>query len=471
MNEDFDEDDFPEADELVARFELMIQHGDVYFFDVEEFELIINFYLESDNYERTNLAIKHAVNQHPACVTFQLKKAQLFASTDNTKRALDILDTLSELESSNAELHMTRGAIYSKLRQFEKSIAEFRRALSLDSENDEIFLNIGLEYEKTGNYDKAIHYFGKALELNPENESCLNELAFCFELTDQTSRAIDFFLKFLDDNPYSIDGWFNLGIAYNTLGLYEKAIDAYDYAIAIEPAFASAYFNKANSQANIELYKEAINTYLETFEHEEPEALTYYYIGECYEKLEDFHQAIAYYEKAIQSEGQLNDALIGLGMAHDQLGNFRLALKFIGQAVEADPQNPEYHYFMGDLLRKNGLHADAVAEYVLVSELASDNTMIWVDLAELYDLLGRYGDALKTLQQGLIVQPENGAIHYRLTVSYARLGYQNEARQHFISGLELDHDGYNSVFEAMPQLRRKLDYQKLIYLHVHKKKV
>lgn len=469
MNEDFD-DDIQDPAELVIRFEDMIEQGKVFFFDVEEFESIINFYLETDNHSYSNLAINHAVEQHPDCVTFQLKKAQLFASTDKTRRALDILDTIEGIDSANAEIHMTRGAIYSKLKLFDQSIAEFKKALRLDSYNEDILLNIALEHEKTGDYAKAIQYLTKALEMNPENESCLNELAFCFELTDQTDQAILYFEKFLDENPFSLDGWFNLGVAYNTQGLYEKAIDAYDYAIAIEPAFASAYFNKANSQANLELYREAINTYLETFEHEDPEALTYYYIGECYEKLEDYHQAISYYEKAIQSEDQLTDAYIGLGMAHDQLGNFRLATKYILEAIVTDPQNPEYHYFMGDIYRKNNHLADALTEYNLVSSLAPENTMIWADLAELHDLMENYGEALKTLQQGLQLQPDNGAIHYRFTISYERLGYANEAKHHFIAGLELDPEGYSQVFEALPHLRRKLEYQKLVYLYVHKKK-
>ena len=86
MNKDFEENDdliFP----LVEKFEEMLEQRASYFFDVDEFEDIINFYLELQDYKKAGLAIQMAMKQHPASATFQLKNAQLLASTSKEQSA------------------------------------------------------------------------------------------------------------------------------------------------------------------------------------------------------------------------------------------------------------------------------------------------------------------------------------------------------------------------------------------------
>ncbi|MFZ1333295.1 MAG: hypothetical protein WAR83_13960, partial [Flavobacteriales bacterium] len=52
----------------VERYEAMLSRNDHYFFDVEEFELIIEHYLELSDLEKAQAVLEDAQRQHPGAV-------------------------------------------------------------------------------------------------------------------------------------------------------------------------------------------------------------------------------------------------------------------------------------------------------------------------------------------------------------------------------------------------------------------
>jgi len=237
--DDFNKYENEQSDALISKFDRMLRKGEHYFFDVEEFEIIIDSYLFSQQYDKTNIAIKYALEQHPKTVSIKLKKAQLLVSSNHINKALDLLSEVERMEPKNPEVFMTKAGIYSQLKRYEKAIEEYNKAINDAVDLEEVYTNIAFEYENLGKYDKAIEYLKKVLDINPENEAVVYELSFCFEISNNTKDSVAYFEKFLDRNPYSKSSWFNLGIAYNNNQLYEKAIEAYDYAIAIDESFSS----------------------------------------------------------------------------------------------------------------------------------------------------------------------------------------------------------------------------------------
>jgi tetratricopeptide (TPR) repeat protein len=314
MEESFDSYFDGETLSLVGRFESMIREEQHFFFDVDEFEEIIEYYFYKSEQRKAFLTINQALEQHPGCPSILLKLAQLKVNIHKDHEALRILRELDHMETSDSDLHMAKGNLYSQLEKPEKAIEEYRKAAKGADYVDEIHASIAFEYETMGKYDKAIDHLLEALEINPGNDPALYEFAFCCEVSQQTERCISYLLSFIDRQPYSVAAWFNLGIAYSNLDLHEKAIEAYDYVLAIDDTFSSAHFNKANCYANVGNYDKAIETYQETFYFEDAEPVTYYYIAECHEKLRKFDIAIDYYNKAAGLDPGFADAWLGLGV-------------------------------------------------------------------------------------------------------------------------------------------------------------
>ena len=67
-----------EITSLIQRFEDMLQKDEHYFFDAEDFEDIIDYFLSEHNLANSKQAIEFAIEQHPSHTNFLLKKAQYF---------------------------------------------------------------------------------------------------------------------------------------------------------------------------------------------------------------------------------------------------------------------------------------------------------------------------------------------------------------------------------------------------------
>jgi len=454
MEEDFDP--YFEGNnqlELSNRFERMLEMDDNYFFDVEEFEDLIDYYLNQSEIKKAKQVIDFSLIQHPTSCSLKLKQAQFYTETHQPNKALEILNIAENLEPFNSEISLTKANIYSQIRQHNKAIENYFKAVKLIDDSNEkanIYLNIAFEYENLSQFDKALNILKGLLNDNPENETVLYEIAFCYNLKNDTENGISFFTKFIDDYPFSYIAWFNLGIAYNKAELYEKAEEAYDYAIAIKDDFSAAYFNKANSLALQEKYKEAIAIFKETFNYEDPDATTYYYIGECYEKLEDNINAEKNYLKAIKLDAFCADAFAGLAVVSEYQGKDQVALESIKKALDLEINNSEYWYIYGDILAKIENIEEAIVAYYKVLELDKDNEEVWLDLAEAVKKNESIEKAILFLYEGMEKQSTNYSIYIRLSALLLEIGKADDAVEYLNIALSQNKELAQELTEYYP---------------------
>ena len=92
MNKDFDKYDNNDVSLLITKFELMLDQNNSFYFDVEELEDIIEYYIDKNNLKKAYKAVLFAGEQHPNSVVFILRKAQLFASSNKTQKALELFE-------------------------------------------------------------------------------------------------------------------------------------------------------------------------------------------------------------------------------------------------------------------------------------------------------------------------------------------------------------------------------------------
>ncbi len=447
---------------LVDRFEEMLKANNHYFFDVEDFEDLIDYYLDSQNLTRCRKALEMAETQHPGASVFMIRKAKYYLLANKPEMALVSLEKLEKIDPTNGDLYLIKGTIYSKQKRFEDAIREFNQAILYASDLEEVYTSIAYEYESAADYAKALEYLKKVLELNPENDSALFELAFCYEMINDPEGGIAYLNAFVDRNPYNKVAWFNLGIAYNNLELFEKAIEAYEFAIAIDVSFASAYFNLANAYGNMGEYMHSIKYYKETFNYEDPQAITYYYIGESYEKLNKFREAIDSYNQAIKAEPDMADAWMGLGVCYDELNESATAVKCMERALDHEDDNAEFWYIYGDLLYKIGNLTGAIRAFERVSALDPAHPDIWIDLSDAYMESKEPGKAFEVIEEGIYQQSANASLYLRLSGMLFRQGKHKPAMSALRKGLQLDYKRYPELFESFPEMEMNTEVQSIM---------
>jgi len=138
MFNDFENDPSEDMRFSVERYEEMIRNKDLYFFDTEAFENIIDYYLDKNDPIKSLQVIEYATSQHPYAPVFMIKQAQLLLMTNQTGKALELLERAESMEPSNPDIYMIRGGIYEKQEQHEKALENYQRALIFSDESEEI---------------------------------------------------------------------------------------------------------------------------------------------------------------------------------------------------------------------------------------------------------------------------------------------------------------------------------------------
>lgn len=449
-----DSQDYHNGNDLIKRFEQMIQNNESYYFDVEQFEAIIDEYQSTLSYQKAIKALEYAYTLFPDNTSLILKEVQLLAGIGQLSKALSRLKVLEKFEPNNDEMLLTMAAVYSQLREHVKAIQYYQRALECcnEEEIDDIYLEVALEYENLERYDKAIDILKKAIRRSPENETLLYELAFCFDLAGLPAVCATFFQQFIDEHPYSFAAWYNMGNALQKLDKAEDAIEAYDYCLAIQHDFAPAYYNKAHALFKLERYQDALDVLEESYTIEPPQAPIYCHVGECFEKLGDYDKAMFYYNKSIQSDEYWADAYLGIGVVMDLQEKHMESLPFLDKAIALEPKNPDYALYKIEVLIKLKFFAEAqeIGEK-LVKEFA-DNPDTWISLADVHYRSGDAQRALEIINEASLIHLGNSDVGYRRVVYLFETGHQVPAEELLQFLMSQDRQPLEDLEEYFPQI-------------------
>ncbi|MBX2980863.1 MAG: tetratricopeptide repeat protein [Flavobacteriales bacterium] len=435
----------------VERYEAMIKRNVHYFFDVEEWELIIEHYLDENELRSAKQVLELAKAQHPGALDLMFAETQVLLSMGHLNKALDVLDAIGKLEPYNEDVHLNKAGIYSQLRNYRKAVEHYKRALELAEEGlDDIHLDLAFEYENLEDFDKAIENLKRALEINPENEAVLYELAYCYELNDAHQASANYFRAFTDEHPYSFVAWYNLGNALARLERLDESIEALDLCIAIEERFTSAYFSKARNLVVQGDFEAAVTCYRETIEHDGPQPVTFSYIGECLEKLERYEQALIHYDQALALDPNWVDAWIGRGVVKDVQGRLGEAIKDLEIATRLAPENGDAHFFLANTLARAERFEESLAEFNKLNALEPESLDGWMEHAELLLMVKGADAAVLKLREGGAVHKLNARFRYRMVSLLLRAGREQQALLELEEVLVADHAAHVQLFEHFP---------------------
>jgi len=367
-------DDQNLRDELV-RFNAFINGESFGFIDSDRWELLIDHFLFHGKFDEAILCIQEALSQFSHNDLFRLKLAQCLSAKGKLKDSIDLLSDIEKIGFSSFELFQTKAYIYSQLKESNKAIKYYIRALDFasDIEKEDIFLDLAVEYQNTSNFSLSLKVLKEAIRLNPKNESVICEIAFCYDSLGDFDNSIKTYSDFIDENPYSYVTWYNLGNAYSKIEDFDNAIKAYDYSILIKEDFGPVYFNLANAFLANGKYMKAIECFHKNIEVDGEDSLALCYIGECHEQLDELELAKIFYKRSLEIDPLLPDAWLGLGIIEDIEGNTNIGLGFIRKASYLDPENPVIHHVLASAYEKNEQFKKADDAYQVALALDPDN--------------------------------------------------------------------------------------------------
>lgn len=359
-----------EVRDLVIDFENTILKGKSQFFDVDEMEIIIDYYFEVNDQKPLERAVEYAEELYPNSTTIKLRRAHLMISHEEYDKALKMLNAMRQEEPDNTDVAYSLGVANGAMGQPEKAIAYFKEAARDGWMLGRVYSNMAEEYYKLKDYDAALNFYRKAMESDACDDVTVYNYYDVSYVSGRLEQAIEYLDGFVKKNPYSKEGWYCLGCAYRDMTLYEKAVDAFEFAIAIDKNYVDAYVALSQTQDYMGHTSEAVTTMLRVLDYCDDKAKVFRTIGNLYAREANYDTAMAYFKKTIEENSHDAEGYASLAVCYMELGDRAMALTTIRRAVSLDeayplPDTPEGN---PEVLCAAAMVYDAVGDFYKASD-------------------------------------------------------------------------------------------------------
>ena len=133
-------------------------------------------------------------------------------------KAIADLRKAIEMEPKNADHWNNLGLYLSEANRIPESLNALDTSLKYNPGNDKVYYNKGNAYAKAGDFYKAMENYKKAIEFNPSSSDALNNTGNCYAALRMPDSALVWFRRAYDANPNNVKAVTNLGITYTMLG-------------------------------------------------------------------------------------------------------------------------------------------------------------------------------------------------------------------------------------------------------------
>jgi len=449
LDDDFIFDD--ESAEIVRRYEQSVHDRNVPYFDVDEVEVIADYYLSCGKTKESFNVIDLGLKLHPNNTSLQTKRAKVYLESGDIRKAYQILER--NALPNDADSLLLKGDALVRLHRSKEATLVFERLLSLPGvEIESTSLDIAYIYIANNEFSDALHYLKIGLEKDPENEDLLQEAAFCHEQLLQYDQSIEMYQRIIAVDPYSSEAWYDLGLIYFNLAMFEKAVDAFDFVTVIDEEDTGGWLQKGNSLFHLNRFSEALVCYHRCQSLIDFEDLLLVFMGQCHEKLEEFDQAASYYAKALEINDQNIEGWIGLGICELETEQYDAAYQHLQKVLELDPENAEAWVYIAESCINRNDSAQAIEAYQHALKLDAYQPETWQSLGNLFLEKNQYDKALESYleayNQDVDYLLEN--IDLLLAVAYCKTGDMTMAKTFLEKALATNSESTVMFLEICP---------------------
>ncbi|NQE05854.1 Photosystem I assembly protein Ycf3 [ANME-1 cluster archaeon GoMg1] len=338
---------------------ILINEG-ISFGIIKEYDLSIS-YIEFAGKIAEDKSIKEEARENLA-VTYN-NQGFAYHELKQYERAIEDFNKAIELNPNLAVAYNNRGFAYHELKQYERAIEDHNKAIELNPNLSMAYNNRGIVYGELEQHERAIEDYNKAIEVNPKYVEAYNNRGIAYRELKQYERAIEDYNKAIEVNPKYAMVYNNRGVAYGGLKQYEKAIEDFSKVIELNPKYAGAYYNRGVAYGKIKQYESAIEDYNKAIDLNPKDADAYNNRGNAYGKIKEHESAIEDYNKAIELNPKDAGAYNNRGLAYGGLKQYEKAIEDFSKAIELNPKDAEAYNNRGVAYREIKQHEKAIEDY------------------------------------------------------------------------------------------------------------
>ncbi len=458
------DDEWDALEDLLQKYEKLKKGVTSSLLDEEDFERIIEHYLQNSNEEQAMLACDIGQTYYPFSSSLLLLKAEVLTQYQKFGQALKLLDEIEQLDQQNIDAVLLRNDIFMAQNKYDKAAEWLEKNLqNFDGkEQVELLLELTDVYDELENFDAVFNTLKRIIEMEKRNEEALQKICFWADFTGRLDESVALHTQITEDDPYNTLAWFNLGAAYQSLKLYEKAIDAYEYCIAIDDKFEYAYRNLADAYMRMRWYINAIEVLEKHLEIAKPEDIIYEALGYCFEKQKNFTKARQCYRQASQLNPQDDSIPYKIGETYSKEKQWDKAIKAYTVALNLNKESATYSIAIGNCLMEMNVFQEALLLYLNAVRLKPSQKSTWVALIRGLYFSKLYDEGLTQIPMAKESCGEKADFYYLHAALLLELGKTKEAMLQLEEGLKISPTKARSFTQLNPDYLLRNDVADLL---------
>ncbi len=377
-------------------------------------------------------------------------------------KAIEAYSRAIKLKPNYAEPYNNRGVTYGEKGNLNRAIVDYTKAIKLKPDYAEAYNNRGVAYGNKGDFDRAIVDYNKAIELKPDNAIAYYNRGVAYGNKGDFDRAIADYTTAVKLKPDDAIAYNNRGVAYDNKGDFDRAIEDFNTAIQLKPDLADAYNNRGVAYLKKGDFDRAIADYTTAVKLKPDDAIAYNNRGVAYDNKGDFDRAIADFNTAIQLKPDLADAYNNRGGVYDNKDEVERAIADYTKAIDLNPDYAEAHNNRGLAYNNKGNFDRAIVDFNTAIQLKPDLADAYNNRGGVYDNKDEVERAIVDYTKAIDLNPDYAEAYSNRGGVYYDKGEVDRAIADFNTAIQLKPDLADAYNNRGRAYEKKGDYDRAI---------
>ncbi len=351
-----------------------------------------------------------------------LEQGRLDAALTECRRAV-------RLDNQQAEAFAVLAAIYNQLCDYGNAIEEYCRSIELADDSDEkaqyLYLR-GISYYELGDFDKSLADFKKACRLRPNHAGSWIWKAAASARMEDWANAILGLQQAILVRPSASE-------QYQILGrpVAEKSIAFFDRQQQRGHSKTDLFVRRGLAYQFLGKSEQAIKDFTTALEREPEDTEILLRRGQVYTRNGDHKLAINDFTRVIKQDKQNHAARYCRAISHLTQGNFEQVKKDLLKAIRLAPGHPRYHILLGELLQKTGDGYGSIESFDRALMQDPTNPATYRRRGAAHLALGQYLHAVSDFTRSLELYPGQLEVLVQRGQTYLKAGHPLMAIEDF----------------------------------------
>ena len=259
---------------------------------------------------------------------------------------------------NNAELLFQRATVLHEKEEYEASIRDLEKAMSIDSLKPKYYHLLSDNYMDYFKSRKSLDVMEKAGRLFNERIPTLLKLSETQMLLSQHENSVFTVNEILRLDPQNNEAYFMLGMNFRAMGQLDKAINSFQTAVENDPEMVDAWLilgelHERNGTGNpMKYYENAL-----TVSPDNPQVM--HSMAFHLQNSGDIPGAIKLYKEISSKNRQYTDAYINAGILYIEQDSLEQAFEQMNILAGVQPENPFAYYYRGVIHKAYGNYESA----------------------------------------------------------------------------------------------------------------